>query len=133
MKFLYLLIFTCLASKALALEEFRGLKKGSQEECSLIIQQIHSEKPFQAEVMVVLKDDHHGAVAQNEEIYFQVGLSTTRTDVLSGFGTNQKDQINIFIRPGSQGLNEPHSFAVKWLHNNHFHATQCLNLRRVQN
>ena len=125
-----------ISNVALAHSEFVGTLKGTNLPCSVHIEQIYYvdniEKPenLRADIVASLQDDHHLG-AHGEEFLFTVQPSA-RADVLSGMGSNQKDQINVLRKAGSSALDVLESFAVKWWHVNHFHSAQCKNLKRVQ-
>ena len=77
-----------------------------------------------------MEDDHH-LISQVEELFFTIKPGA-RPHLLSGLGENQKDQINVLTKAGTNDLDDLESYAVKWLHGNHFHSAQCVNLNRVQ-
>lgn len=131
MKFFFLLI--SLSTFANAQTEFKGTLKGSSLPCSLNIQQVYYANNVQRpenlrlDVVAVVEDEHH-LIAHGEELFFTVGPGA-RQDILSGVGSNGKDQINIIRKTPS--LESIDSYAVKWLHTNHFHSAQCVGLKRV--
>ncbi len=123
---------------SLAHIEFSGKIKGSNKPCSLHIQQTYyagndsNPRNFRADVVAILEDDHHIAVSHAEELFFTVSPAANM-NVLSGMAQNKKDQINVMRKAGTTDLSNVEAYAVKWLHHNHFHSAQCLNLKRVKN
>jgi hypothetical protein len=116
--------------------EYAGKVKGTNLDCALHIDQTYfvngEETPanFRADVTVVLQDDHHGA-SHGLELAFTIAPGANPS-VLTGLGTNQRDQVNVFQKAGSLGVEDLQSYAAKWIHINHFHSAQCLNLKKVQ-
>lgn len=117
-------------------EHLVGTIKGSNLPCSLEIEQIYylnnveTKENLRADVVVSLEDEHHNhkAVAHGDEFLFTIAPSANPL-MLTGKGSNNKDQVNVFTKDGS--LKTISSFAVKWLHTNHFHSAQCVNLKHA--
>ena len=137
MKIVLLVLGTLLVStNVMAHVEYVGTLKGSNTPCVFEIEQTYFEnntetaEHFRADVAVSLEaadDDHdkHG-----NEFNFTIKPSG-RPQLLSGVGSNQQDLLNVLTAPGSTGLEAPVAFAIKYLHGNHFHTAQCLNLKLV--
>lgn len=133
-KTLPLLSFLFFTSTAFAHSTFTGSVKGTGEVCVLEIEQTYyennTENPidFRAEIAVNLNDGDHGNHDDHgEELTFIVKPSLN-PQILSGVGANQKDLVNVLTSVGSNGIDMPLSFSVKWLHGSHYHTAQCLNL-----
>jgi hypothetical protein len=128
-----LLVFSNLASAQI---EYEGRIRGTSKPCSLRIDQIYYENNNQqpenlrADIVASLEDEHHH-LSHVEEFFFTIKLGS-RPYLFSGLGANQKDQINVLTKAGTTDLNNVDSYAIKWLHGNHFHSAQCVNLNRVQ-
>lgn len=134
MKKTYLVLALLLISaNAFAHTVFVGTIKGTTIPCSLEIEQtyfennIESAENFRADIHVSLESDGHGHLKHGEEFHFTV-KPTNKAQILSGLAANQLDTINVLTAPGSQKLDAPVSFALKWMHINHYHTAQCLNL-----
>ena len=131
-KFLIALCVLSISQTLQAHTVFVGTLKGSNHTCSLEIEQtyyennIETSENFRAEVAVNLEDGHNH-FNQCDLLTFSLKPSG-KPQILSGVGANQKDLINVLTTVGSIGLESPVSFAVKWLHGNHYHTDQCLNL-----
>lgn len=124
-----------ISANAFAHTEYVGIVKGLNTPCVFEIEQTYYEDNneipanFRAEVSVALEDgDDHGHKAHGNELSFIVKPSVM-PNIFSGLGANQKDQINVSVVPGSIGLEAPTAVAIKWLHGNHFHTAQCINLK----
>ena len=131
--FLALIAFSNLV---FAQSEYKGNIKGSSLSCTLRIEQVYfidnieMIENLRADIVALLEDDHHH-ISSSEEFFFTVKLGA-RPNLFSGTGENQKDQINLLVTPGQTGLNSIESYALKWLHGNHFHSSQCVNLKRLE-
>ena len=131
-KFLIALCALLLSHSLMAHTVFVGTLKGTNHPCSLEVEQfyyennVESPENFRADVAINLKDGHNH-FNHSELLTFSIKPSG-KPQVLSGVGANQKDLINVLTASGSMGLDSPVSFAVKWLHGNHYHTDQCLNL-----
>jgi len=139
MKITFLILGTLLVSTtAMAHVEYVGTLKGSNTPCVLEVEQTYFEnnteaaENFRADVAVSLEaaDDEHGHDKHGNEFNFTIKPSG-KPQLLSGIGSNQQDLLNVLIAPGSAGLEAPVAFAIKYLHGNHFHTAQCLNLKLV--
>lgn len=139
MKIAFLVLSTLLVSTtAMAHVEYAGLLKGSNTPCVLEVEQTYFEnnietaENFRADVAVSLEaaDDDHNHDKHGNEFNFTIKPSG-KPQLLSGIGSNQQDLLNVLIAPGSSGLESPVAFAIKYLHGNHFHTAQCLNLKLV--
>lgn len=119
---------------AFAHEAFVGTLKGSGEPCTLEIEEIYFENQietpenFRAVVAVGLHEEEEFNKDDHEHELLFVLKPSGKPNILSGVGDNQKDLLNVLVANGSMGLEAPVSFAIKWLHGNHYHTAQCLNL-----
>lgn len=122
---------------AFAHTEYVGTVKGTNAPCVFEVEQTYYEnnietpENFRADVAVSLEDgdDHdHGTEDHGDELTFTVKPSAM-ANIFSGFGANQKDQINVLVAANTKGLEAPTAVAIKWLHGNHFHTAQCINLK----
>nr|BDT27215.1 hypothetical protein BHI3_06810 [Bacteriovorax sp. HI3] len=120
------------SANVMAHVEFVGTIKGGTEPCSLEIEQTYFEnnsnrpEDFRAEVVVHLEADDHNHLKHNEEHTFIIKPGANAL-VLNGVGSNQKDQLNVLRQDQNSFI--PVSFAMKWLHINHYHTVQCVNLK----
>jgi hypothetical protein len=136
MRNIFVLAFLSSSISAYAHTEYAGKVKGTNLDCGLHIEQTYflngEETPanFRADVTVVLQDDHHGA-SHGLELAFTIAPGANPL-VLTGLGSNKKDQVNVNQKAGSFGVDDLQSYAVKWIHINHFHSAQCLNLKQVE-
>ena len=137
-KILLVLSSLFMSVNAFAYTEYVGTIKGSNTPCVLEIEQIYFEnnieapENFRADIAVSLEasDDNHINDKHGNEFHFTVKPSG-KPQILSGLGSNQQDSVNVLTSVGSTGLQAPVAFAIKWLHGNHFHTAQCLNLKLV--
>ena len=137
-KTLLVLSSLLMSVNAFARIEYVGTIKGSSTPCALEIEQTYFEnnietpENFRADIAVSLEasDDNHINDKSGNEFHFTVKPSG-KPQILSGLGSNQQDSVNVLTSPGSVGLQAPVAFAIKWLHGNHFHTAQCLNLKLV--
>lgn len=126
------------STSAFAHVEYVGTLKGSNTPCVLEVENTYFEnntesaENFRADVAVSLEapaDDHdHGDGDHGNEFHFTI-KSSGKPQLLSGVASNQQDLLNVLTAPGSAGLDTPTAFAIKYLHGNHFHTAQCLNLK----
>lgn len=141
MKIAFFVLGTLLVStSAMAHIEYVGTLKGSNTPCVLEVEQTYFEnnietaENFRADVAVSLEaadDEHiHGQDKHGNEFNFTIKPSG-KPQLLSGVGSNQQDLLNVLVTPGSKNLEAPVAFAIKYLHGNHFHTAQCLNLKLV--
>jgi hypothetical protein len=121
------------SSTVFAHTEFVGNIKGTTDICSIEVEQTYFEgnietaENFRADVVVSLADDGHGDHLDGDVFSFTLKASS-KPNMLSAVGANGHDLLNVLVAAGSQGLENPTAFAIKWLHGNHFHTAQCLNL-----
>jgi hypothetical protein len=119
-----------LSFNAFAHTEYVGTLKGTNSPCVFQVEQtfyennIESPENFRAEVAVNL-DDGHG----HQSGFTFLVKPSANLNIFSGLGVNQKDQINILVAANSKELESPVTVAIKWLHGNHFHTAQCINLK----
>ena len=126
-----------LSANAFAHTTFIGTVKGTGVPCSLEIEQTYFENNietpanFRAEIAVSLVDgDDHGHGEGNHDDHFDFTISPSgKPNMFSGVAANKTDLINILVAPGTPGLSAPTAFSMKWLHGNHYHTAQCLNLK----
>lgn len=136
MKLAFALIFFSSLAIAHGHKEFKGNLKGTSLPCTLHIEQIYyidnieTPENLRADIEVILENDHHHS-EHGEEFIFTIA-PTNHSNIFSGLGDNQKDQINLIVKDNSVELSDPNFFAVKWWHINHFHSAQCVNLKRVE-
>lgn len=129
-----LILCLLVSTNALAHTQFVGTIRGSTEPCSLEIEQTYFEnnsnrpEDLRAEVRVRLEADDHNHLKHNEEHVFIIRPGANPL-ILNGLGSNQKDQLNV-LRQDQNSLT-PVSFAMKWLHINHYHTVQCVDLKLV--
>jgi len=107
--------------------EFIGRAKNTGKPCTLtIISNTETENPYSVDVEVTFFDAHEG---ENELFEFSI-KGTNRTQGFNIFsGENGRDQLNIFTPMDSEKLNKPIKFAIKWLHDDHFHSELCDQLK----
>lgn len=128
--FKYTTLALCLISlNAFAHTSYVGIEKKSQHSCFLTIENSYYEgeetrNNLRIDVTIALADDHdhdHG----HEQFHITLKPGAT-SDLYSGMRSNGKDQLNVFSS-STETLN-PSMYAFRWLHGNHFHTAQCLNL-----
>lgn len=115
--------------------EFKGNIKNSDEICSLHIERIFYEgaeapENLRAEVVVEVVEEHgqgdeHDSEEDREEFKFIVAPGN-RPNLFSGTRANGRDRLNIIT--SSSDLETVESYALKWMHINHYHSAQCMNL-----
>jgi len=130
MKFISLLLVSGFIN-AYAHTEFVGVLKGSATPCSLEITHTYNEgQDLLADIVLSLEDSHHHFVGVTHGEEFLFTIKSAGGNVFSGIGANGKDQANIVTKAGK--LDDISAYGVKWLHGNHFHSAQCVNLKRAQ-
>lgn len=135
MKFSLLAVTAILFSvNAFAHTVYVGKVKGTNAPCEFEVEQTYFEnnietpENFRAEVAVSLTDGDHGSDKHGDELTFLVKPSAM-PNIFSGFGSNQKDQINVLVAANTLGLDAPVAVSLKWLHGNHYHTAQCVELK----
>lgn len=120
------------ATSAHAHQVYQGQTKHDGSVCILEVEQIYYEgseeaKNLRIDVVVEVLDEHAHLDQKHNHDSFAFTLKTTALkNIYSGLGENKKDQLNV-----SSAVESfiPQNFAMKWLHGNHFHSLQCLNLK----
>lgn len=137
MKKSIIVLAALISTNAFAHLTYTGVTKDTGVPCSLEIEQtffennIENHANFRAAIAVSLVDgDDHGHGGHGHDDHFDFLISPSgKPNMFSGVGSNAKDQINVLVAPGSAYLSAPIAFSIKWLHGNHFHTAQCLNLK----
>lgn len=136
MKYVMMLLAS-LSFNAFAHDVYQGTIKGTTRPCTLEVDQVYYENNVEtpanlrADIVISFEDAHHHkmmGVSHGEELFFTVKPSANPL-VLNGLAQNKQDQVNLFTADGT--LKTLSMYAVKWLHGNHFHSAQCVNLQYV--
>lgn len=137
MKKILSILTLCFSVNAFSSTVFIGSVKGTGVPCTLEIEQTYFEdnieiaENFRAEIAISLEDgDDHKNLKHEDEMIFIVKPSA-KPNIFSGVGANQLDQVNLLVTPGTIGVESPVAVSIKWLHGNHYHTAQCLNLKPV--
>jgi hypothetical protein len=130
-------IISILFAFAAQAQTFQGNLRNSQNPCFLEVVQTYFEnnnetaENFKADVILKFKDSHHHVAGNWEELHFTVATAVDSAN-LTGLGSNNRDQVNIFRTQRSASIGDITGYAARWWHINHFHSAQCQNLKRVQ-
>lgn len=106
-----------------------GQDSKSKEACTLSVLTAGfsgpEETPNQWYALVISSYSHDGDKADA----IKVQMDSRKPGILSGLGSNGKDQIVIHLPPDSIDIRLATSFNIKWLHGHHFHTHRCQNLK----
>lgn len=106
---------------------FDGVDQATKQPCSLFILEFN-ETPQGVRAKAETSYSHQGEKPEA----FQVSGVPNKAGVLSGIGTNGKDQLVLFFEPSQIELRNLKFFNLRWLHRGHFHTERCLNLQQVE-
>lgn len=110
----------------LALE---GKDAVSNKDCLLFVTDIGFTGPEQTPEQwyaIVQTSYKHGSASAAP---FTIKLHPTKPGILSGTGSNGKDQLAITLDPQALDLRNVKSFNLKWLHGDHFHTNRCVGMQ----
>lgn len=133
MKSFALLALAFYSTTAFSHQTYIGQTKNGGDSCVLEIENIYYEgneerKNLRIDVSVHVQDEHAHASDHNDHDTFHFTLKPqTMNNIYSGLAANGKDLLNVSSHSNEELL--PNMFAMKWLHGNHFHSMQCLNLK----
>jgi len=90
------------------------------------IDEVETAANFRADVVIEFQERAHGRNS-TETMDFTLAPAA-RPNTFSG--TAGRDTLNVVVAPATQGLEAAQSYAVRYMHGNHFDSAQCLNLRQ---
>lgn len=107
--------------------KYQGVDQATKQACTLTVLEV-SETPQGVRATVETSYSHLGESPEA----FRVEGVPNRAGVLSGFGSNGKDQLVLFFEPTQIDFQNLRSFNLRWLHRGHFHTERCLNLKQIE-
>jgi hypothetical protein len=111
---------------------FTGKQSRGNHTCTLEVLHTYSTDPSNeqatemADVRITFIDGGHGST-EREELDFTISLNPTG-NILSSTGANGRDLLQVEITSGTRGFAAPVKYGARFVHGNHMHSVQCLNL-----